>query len=410
MDNQVLSVSEFNALVNQTLEFAYPRVTVEGEITEARPTKHFYFSLKDNDATLRCIKWGPLRDPVENGMKVRVTGRPQLHAKFGFSFIADTIEPAGQGSIQRAFELLRAKLEAEGLFSPQRKRLTPQFPRRIGVVSSLEAAGYKDFLKIVNNRWRGVDIQLANVQVQGANAPAQITRAIDYFNQLSIPPDVLAIVRGGGALEDLQSFNTEEVVRAIVASRVPTITGIGHEIDTTLADMVADVRAATPTDAATIVVPSKQQIIADITQLSQNLISVITAKQNSQSQAIQNSMNLLEHFIYIPRARLTKLEQNITSWLNSFSVGILGEKQKLKSSTIAITNSLSLQIQKSKWEVESSIRTMRNLDPKAVLGRGYAIARSNGKVIKSTAQVKVGDVIDVDLSEGSITTGVTKVV
>ncbi len=255
-----------------------------------------------------------------------------------------------------------------------------------------------------------MDIRLANVQVQGANAPAQITRAIDYFNQLSIPPDVLAIVRGGGALEDLQAFNIEEVVRAIVASRVPTITGIGHEIDTTLADMVADVRAATPTDAATIVVPSKQQIMADITQLSQNLISIITAKQNTQSQAIQNSMNLLEHFIYIPRARLTKLEQNITSWLSSFSVGILGEKQKLKSSTIAITNSLSLQIQKSKWEVESSIRTMRNLDPKAVLGRGYAIARSNGKVIKSTAQVKVGDVVDVDLSEGSITTGVTKVV
>lgn len=409
MDDQILSVSEFNALVNQTLEFAYPRVTVEGEISESRPTKHFYFSLKDTDGSLRCIKWGPLRDPVEDGMKVRITGRPQLHAKFGFSFIADTIEPAGQGSIQRAFELLRAKLEAEGLFAPERKRSIPAFPRTIGVISSLDAAGYKDFLKIVNERWAGVEISLANVQVQGANAPGQIVRAIDYFNQLSMPPDVLAIVRGGGALEDLQAFNNEDVVRAVAASRAPTIVGVGHEVDVTLADLVADVRGATPTDVATKIVPSKQQVLADISQLSQNLSTSVTAKVDEHRQSIQGSMNSLEHFMYIPRARLAELENNLSGWLSGVRVELLDKKQQVLENVYSIKNSIHLQIQTSKWEVVSSMRTLRSLDPNSVLARGYSIARINGKVVKKAQDAKVGDSLVLQLAKDSLTTEVTDV-
>lgn len=285
----------------------------------------------------------------------------------------------------------------------------PEYPKTIGIISSLEAAGYKDFLKIVNDRWGGLDISVANVLVQGAESPGQVVRAIEYFNQQAVPPEVLAIVRGGGALEDLQAFNTEEVVRAIAASRAPTIVGVGHEVDTTLADLVADVRAATPTDAATKIVPSRQQVTMDINQIRANLSNAIESQVTDGRQNVQTAVNALEHFMYIPRARLLELRQQMSTWLLRSENNMINNKERVQQYMHSLIKSVTLQIQSSKWEVVSSMRALQNLDPKAVLARGYAIARAGGKVVKSANDIKIGEELMLQLAKDSITTEVTDV-
>jgi exodeoxyribonuclease VII large subunit len=264
-NNQLqLSVSEFVALTNQTLDYAYPTVSVIGEVTEFRISqgKWVSFKLKDAEAVVGCfLVINQLRMPVEDGMKLLVVAQPRLNNKGFFSLNVRAMKPVGEGSIKKGFELLKAKLETEGLFAPERKRRLPRVPQRVAVIASTESAGYIDFCKIINERWGGMQVDVAHTQVQGVPAPDQMIRAIRYFNSLDVLPEVLVIVRGGGSAEDLSTFNDEPLARAIAESRIPTLVGVGHEIDTTLADMVSDVRAATPTNAAEILVPDKHEII-----------------------------------------------------------------------------------------------------------------------------------------------------
>ena len=208
-----------------------------------------------------------LRVPIENGMKVRIIAAPKLNGKWGkFSLTVRNVAPLGEGSIKKSFELLKAKLEAEGLFSPERKRVLPRIPQRVAVITSTESAAYADFCKIINERWGGLQVMVAHTQVQGDPAADQIIRAIRYFNSYEALPEVLVIIRGGGSAEDLMTFNDELLAREISRSRIPTLVGVGHEVDHTLADMVADVRAATPTNAAEILVPDRRDSIAKIHQ------------------------------------------------------------------------------------------------------------------------------------------------
>lgn len=266
MENVPLTVSDFVALVNQTLDYAFPVVSVLGEVAEFRVSqgKWVTFKLKDGESVVECFMTAfQLRIPIENGMKVLVTAAPRINGKWGkFSLTVRAVKPVGEGSIKKGFELLKAKLEAEGLFSPERKRPLPRVPSYIGVITSSESAAYADFCKIINERWGGLKIDVAHTQVQGDPAADQIRGAIAYFNGLEVTPDVLVIIRGGGSAEDLMSFNDELLARAIASSRIPTLVGVGHEVDHTLADMVADRRAATPTNAAEIVVPNKQELIS----------------------------------------------------------------------------------------------------------------------------------------------------
>jgi exodeoxyribonuclease VII large subunit len=195
-------------------------------------------------------------------MKVVVVGQPRLNPKWGsFTVSVRSVKPVGEGSIKKGFELLKAKLEAEGLFSLDRKRVLPQIPQSIAVITSTESAAYADFTRIINERWGGLAITVAHTQVQGQPAADQIIRAIRYFNSLEVLPEVLVIIRGGGSAEDLSTFNDEPLTRAIAESRIPTLVGVGHEVDHTLADMVSDVRAATPTHAAETLVPDRREII-----------------------------------------------------------------------------------------------------------------------------------------------------
>jgi len=274
MENVPLSVGDFVALTNQTLEYAYPSVAVVGEVAEFKVSqgKWVSFKLKDNEAVINCFMGiYQLRIPLENGMKILVIAGPKLNPKGYFNLNIRSVKPIGEGSIKKGFELLKEKLEKEGLFAPERKRALPRIPTSIGVITSAESAAYADFTKIISERWGGLSIEVAHTQVQGTPAADQMIEAVRYFNGLEVMPEVLVIIRGGGSAEDLQSFNDEPLARAIAESRIPTLVGVGHEIDHTLADMVADVRAATPTNAAEIVVPDRREIIARAHQQATSL-------------------------------------------------------------------------------------------------------------------------------------------
>jgi exodeoxyribonuclease VII large subunit len=264
MENTPLSVSDFVALTNQTLEYAYPTVSIVGEVAEYKVIqgKWISFKIKDEGAIVGCfMNVYQQRVPLEDGMKVIVVAAPRLNQKGFFTLNVRAVRPVGEGSIKKGFELLKAKLEAEGLFAQDRKRRLPTVPSFVGVITSTESAAYADFVKIINERWGGLRVEVAHTQVQGMPAPDQMIRAIRYFNSLEELPEVLVIIRGGGSAEDLSAFNDEPLARAIAESRVPTLVGVGHEVDHTLADMIADVRAATPTNAAQILVPDRREII-----------------------------------------------------------------------------------------------------------------------------------------------------
>ena len=294
MENVLLSVSDFVALTNQTLEYAFPTVQVEGEVAEFRISqgKWVSFKLKDDGAVVNCFTaLGQMRIPLEDGMRVVVIAVPRLNVKGYFNLTIRAVKPVGEGSIKKGFELLKAKLEKEGLFAPERKRILPRVPKHIAVITSTESAAYADFVKIINQRWGGLDIDVAHTQVQGLPAPDQMIRAIRYFNSLEVLPEVLVIIRGGGSAEDLSTFNDEPLVRAIAESRIPTMVGVGHEVDHTLADMIADVRAATPTDAAQRLVPDKQEIIRAAQAQANFVGNLLTQAIETYSRQTKENLN-----------------------------------------------------------------------------------------------------------------------
>ena len=257
------SVSDFVAVVNQMLETAVPVIEVEGEVAEftVRQQKFVFFTLKDAESAVNCfmMAW-QLRTPIEEGMRVVVRASAKLTAKGKFSLTVQEVKPLGTGHLKRSAELLKAKLAAEGLFDAERKRPLPPYPARVAVISSMQAAGYADFMKIAGERWGGVQFIVANVKVQGDGAADQAVRAIAHCNQLAEPPEVIVLIRGGGSAEDLASFNDERLVRAVAGSRVPVLTGIGHEVDESLCDLAADRRAATPSNAAQLLFPDKREV------------------------------------------------------------------------------------------------------------------------------------------------------
>ncbi|TAK88806.1 exodeoxyribonuclease VII large subunit [Patescibacteria group bacterium] len=384
--DQIIGVKAFLDILNETLNFAFPAVTIEGEVSSYKVNqgKWVFFDLKDEDATLPCfIPIYQLKVPIEDGMKIRVTGVPKVTKWGKFSLTVKSVSLAGEGALKRAFELLKAKLQQEGLFEASRKRALPRFPERLGLVTSGQSAAYADFIKILGQRWGGMEIQLADVQVQGQPAPAQIVRAIEYFNQQASVPDVLVVIRGGGSLEDLQAFNTEEVARAIAGSRVPTLVGVGHEVDVSLADFAADVRAATPTDAARIVVPDKAEVIQDIGHRQRRFEQTIRGRLDRYQNHIIRQINVLERFVRLPQARLQNLELRL---LNAQRQTLAMQQQRL--------NSLS--------------RLLGSYDPTATLKRGYAIVRKGEQVVTGPQQVNVGDSLVVQLAAGNINAKVDK--
>lgn len=256
----IYSVSDFIATSNDIFEKSFSSVLIEGEISsfKVNQNKFVFFDLKDEESVLGCFMtvW-QLRFPLEDGMKVIAQVKPKLTNWGKFSLTVEKITPKGEGSLKKSLEILKEKLTREGLFDENRKRRIPQDLQKVAVISSTQAAGYADFIKIINERWGGLKIVVAHTQVQGMAASDQIIRAIDFLNSQSELPDVIAIIRGGGSADDLAVFNDEKLVRAVANSRVPIITGIGHEIDQSLCDLAADFAASTPSNVAQILTPNK---------------------------------------------------------------------------------------------------------------------------------------------------------
>lgn len=332
-----LTVSDFIATLNQTLEYAYPSIEVEGEVASFKVNqgKYVFFDIKDAGGSLNCFMtvW-QLRVPIEDGMKVIVTATPKLTPWGKFSLTVQAIRPSGEGSLKKSFELLRAKLDKEGLFAPERKRPLPGLPKHVAVISSVQAAGYADFIKIIDDRWGGLEIEVASVQVQGAAAPDQMIQALRHFNSQEVLPEVIVIIRGGGSADDLSAFNDELLVREIAASRVPTLVGVGHEVDVSLADMVADVRAATPSNAAQILVPDRGEVIRAVRRQVQSL--------------------------------LPRIDQVIDG-------GIMQVRRQLSDALQAIDR----QYDRNENQLVNIRRVLAELDPRKVLLRGYAIVRGD---------------------------------
>lgn len=334
------SVSDFLAVVNQSLEIAFPSIDIEGEVASFKVNQHkwVFFDLKDDSCSVSCfMPVHHLRTPIEDGMKVIVSAAPKVTNWGKFSITVQQYRPSGEGSLRRSFHLLKLKLEQEGLFRPERKRLLPNLPSHIGVISSTQAAGYSDFLKIIGERWGDLTIEVAHVQVQGQGAADQIIRAIAYFNAQPQPPELLALIRGGGSSDDLATFNDELLVRAIVASRIPTVVGVGHEVDETLADLVADVRASTPSNAAQLIVPDKHEVLRRLKDQIANAHSAIHRE-------------IAEVRMQVEAAPKEAFE----AWREQLNAALL-----------------QLQVRQT---------SMVAYDPEAVLRRGYAIVRGGDRV------------------------------
>ncbi len=354
------SVGDFIALTNQVLDGAYPSVEIEGEVSSFKVNqgKYVFFDIKDDEGTLGCFMMVfALRIPIEDGMRVVVKAQPRLTKWGKFSLTVSQVRPVGEGNIKKSLALLRAKLEKEGLFDEARKRPLPLMPARVGVISSTQAAGYADFIKIISSRWGGMQIDVAHVQVQGETAADQMIAALRYFNQQSEMPEVLVVIRGGGSADDLASFNDELLVREIAASRIPVMTGIGHEVDTSLADLVADVRASTPSNAAERLVPDRQEVAARVMQLRQRMVTSI------------------DHGIAVI------------------------EQDKRLALTRAV-DAASGALLRYETELRHAGEMLKVLDPRAVLSRGYAMLRG---------EIAVGQVLEVETAKMIIQTEVRDV-
>jgi len=336
----ILSVSDFLASVNQTLEYAYPSIEIEGEVMsfKVNQNKFIFFDLKDSGGSVGCFMtvW-QMRMPIEDGMKVIVRATAKVTQWGKFSLTVQSVRPSGEGSLKKSYDLLKAKLAGEGLFAVERKRVLPEIPQHIAVISSTQAAGYADFIKIINDRWGGMRVDVAHTQVQGVDAPDQIIRAIKYFNEQAELPEVLVIIRGGGSADDLSSFNDEQLVREIAASRIPTLVGVGHEVDETLADFAADVRAATPSNAAQLIVPDKREVIAGVRHTVSNIVRALTNNLDTMAREV-----------------VVTLEQMVQAMAH--------KHERVQEQLVA------------------ALAVLQAYNPQSVLKRGYAIVRGEPRV------------------------------
>ncbi len=360
-------VSELINHCNFILEREFDDVLVEGEVASFKVNqgKWVFFDLKEEDFSLNCFMLlNQLHVALTDGMKIRARVLPKVTKWGKFSLTVRQVLPVGEGNIKKSFELLKKKLTAEGLFDPAKKHPLPANISKIGVISSTNAAGYLDFLKILDNRWGGLEIKTVNTQVQGLSAPEQIVRALEYLNQHS-DVEVIAILRGGGSADDLAAFNDEKLARAIAASRIPVITGIGHEIDESLADLAADVRASTPSNAAERLTPDRS---ATLYRIRNNLANT---RRYLLDQIAQTNQQLSE---------------------------------TLRSAKQLILQKLSLAEQ----HVSSTKKVLASFNPEEVLRRGYAILVSEHSPGQST-EYSPGDVVKITTLSQTLTAEIQNV-
>ena len=351
---------------------------------------HSYFTIKDSDSSLDCalFRGGIGSEHIQQGSEILVFGKVSIYGKSGrLQVIANLIQPSGTGLLQAKFEEMKLRLEKEGLFDVSRKRNLPKFPRIIGVVNSEDAAAWEDIKRAITRRFPKVQIRLCHSLVQGDEAPKQISEAISLLNDYS-DIDVIIVGRGGGSVEDLWAFNEEVVARAIFSSRIPVVTGIGHETDLSISDMVADFSASTPTAAAVSVVP-------DLLEINQQILNFKRRFNHSLSLGLEKSKNILS------------LKMNV---INHLSPDFDYYKFRIDESMIKIDTLFSDQFKNMIEKIQRFEEKLSDLSPTNTISRGYSIVQNkkNGKIVKSKNDVKPGDKFSVQVSDGIID-GVTEI-
>jgi exodeoxyribonuclease VII large subunit len=433
-ERHVWKVSELTERIRDLIETAFPDVWVEGEVSNFRAAQsgHLYFTLKDARSQIRCVCF---RDQVrglkfrpEDGLHVTVRGSLGVYEPRGeYQIYVSHIEPVGLGALQLAFEQLKKRLEEEGLFDEKRKKPLPVLPRRIGVITSPTGAAIRDILRVLKRRFPNVHVLLYPVKVQGEGAAPEIVEALRYFTRAKAA-DVLILARGGGSLEDLWAFNEEIVARAIAASAIPIIAGVGHETDFTIADLVADLRAPTPSAAAEIVVRSRQEFERHIAEYERHLVErirfllsewrhevrdlqthrgfrqleVLLRRRRQQLDELSSSLAVgLRLRLATTLQRLTRASTRLASfdlrlWMSRWR-GVLDQRRM----ELRVAVDRFLIAKRRAWQI--STLQLEERSPLALLERGYAIAYdSSGKVLRSPDQVALGEDIRVRLARGSL--------
>jgi exodeoxyribonuclease VII large subunit len=412
--DQPFSVGALTAQIRFLLEDRIGEVWVAGEISNLRSpgSGHIYFTLKDADATLAAVMFrgeaSRLRFKLADGMAATVRGPLTVYEPRGqYQIQALEIRPQGVGTLQQQFEVLKRKLAAEGLFETSRKRALPVFPETIGVISSLQAAGLQDFLKIIKRRAPGVRIQIRDVRVQGDGAAAEIATAIEAFNKDAVA-QILIIARGGGSLEDLWAFNEEIVARALAASKIPTVSAIGHEIDFTIADFVADLRAPTPSAAAELIVRDWKEWLEELAQWQARLTRE-TASRLQQYRARWNQLRSSALFRE-PVRLVRQAQQRVDDLRDALRLGLkkaVRDKRHKLEKTLLRWKALDprKQIKQHRFHLKQWEARIRTLGPQGTLDRGYAmVLDESGKIIKKAIRQLVGKKTKVILSRGKLLT------
>ena len=430
----VLTPSTLNRLVRDLLGDVFPFVWIEGELSNvAKPASgHLYFTLKDSGAQVRCAMFKPksasLRFRPVDGMQVLLRAKVGLYEPRGeFQLVAESMEPAGEGALQREFEQLKAKLDAEGLFAQTRKRPLPRYARRIGVITSATGAAVRDVLSVLARRWPLADVEVLPVPVQGREAPPAIVKMLNKASA-SQRYDVLLLTRGGGSLEDLWAFNDEAVARAIHASAVPVVSAVGHEIDFSIADFVADLRAPTPSAAAELLVPDAIATTRHLQQLQQRLLTLQQCKLQAHSQRVDHLLARLQ--AQRPQARLAHDRERLIH-LQSRLTGVLREQsqqrhtrlERLHNRLLAqhprarlpllarrlaeqdqrLRRAIALTLERRQTSIRHIGRALHAVSPLATLDRGYAILFDEaGRVLRSVATTKPDDRLTARLADGEL--------
>ena len=403
-ERKPLTVSQLTNSIRIALESRFASVWVEGEISNFKDhsSGHWYFTLKDENAQLRakCFRSTNIRIRFRpaNGLKVRARGKLSVYAPRGeYELVIDALDPVGAGALRIAFEQLRDRLQAEGLFAKELKRPLPVFPRRVGIVTSPTGAAIRDILNVISRRTRTVHVLFSPARVQGDLAGPDIARAIRFINQYHERAlsegrtadlvDVLIVGRGGGSTEDLWAFNTEEVARAIRKSAIPVISAVGHETDFTIADFAADLRAATPSAAAEIVAAHEDQICSALDQLGRQLVrltkfQIVNLRARVQEQALSQAFNEVKSRLNNARARFDAASSSCDA-------------------------AMEFKLQEGRERLALAAASLDALSPLGVLQRGYAIAQdASGRLLRDAATVAQGDAVSVRLAKGKLNTRV----
>ena len=435
LTRRVFQVSELNREVRELLESHFLLIWLEGEISNlARPASgHLYFSLKDQHAQVRCALFRNrsrlLGIPLSNGQRVLVRARISLYEPRGeYQLIIEQLEDAGEGALRRAFEALRTRLEQEGLFAAERKRPMPSFPSRVGVITSASGAAVHDVLSVLKRRFPALPVLLYPIQVQGAEAAESIAKALNAASRRQ-DCDVLLLVRGGGSLEDLWAFNEETLARAMAACQIPIVSGIGHESDVTIADFVADVRAATPSAAAELVSPDRLVLQARLRQLQQRSKTVIERLLNTQKRHWGSLQQRLERQhpsrrLQQQTQRLDELEQRLQRamrlklslqqrTLSAFKARLQSQAPKARIKQLRerqntlqhrLRQTMAKLLESKRVLLSTAVRSLDNLSPLQTLQRGYSIVRAadSGDIIAHVGQTQPGAKIDALLGQGKL--------